>query len=631
MAKLLTVVAVIGGLYWAQPVLIPIALAVFFSSLLDPVVRTLQRRHLGRTPSVVLVVLLATMLLGIAAWRVQVELVNLTQELPAYTENVRAKVKSLRQLGQGASIERLAKMTQDITWEWERALPSPAEQSADTARENLPPETEESSPDGVEPERDTSSGAAQPEGPSWLSWSSTYFGSAIATLAGLALTLALVVFMLLEHEALRNRVIRLMGSNRMTATTKALDDAGGRISRYLFMQLAGNSTYGLAWGLSLYFIGVDYALLWGFLAAILRYIPYIGAPVAALLPITLSLAQFPGWWLPIGVIAIFLLLELIWNNIVETLLYGHNIGVSPVAMLVSAAFWTFMWGPIGLLLSGPLTVCLAVLGNHVPELGFFAVLLGDTPALDPQASYYQRLLARDQDEATQLIWTQEKASPAESLFDQMLLPALVYTKRDRESGDLSTADEEFIHQVTREIVEELGERHSAATLPAGANAVQLTADRSAAARFLILACPARDLGDRLALEMLQQLLDPAQWKVELTAVETLTAETVELVVSDKPAVICIGALPPGGLAHARYLCKRLRARHPNLKILVGRWGLKDNPEANREQLQQAGADLMATTLLETRKQLYDWLPVLAYEKAKIATTEPQLMSAFAPS
>ncbi len=608
-------VVVIGGLYWAQTVLIPVALALFLAFLLAPLVTALQRWHLGRRLSVVVVVLLASLALGGVVWLVKVELASLAHELPTYTENIRDKVKDLRRMGHGDDMERLGKLSQDITGEWEKPSANPEGEATKPVAVEVPPE------------RLAPAAIAQPEIPAWLSWLPAMFNSVVASLGGLALALVLVVFMLLEREALRNRLIRLLGNGRMTATTKAIDDAGERISRYLLTQLAVNGTYGLTWGLALYFIGVDYVLLWGFLAAVLRYVPYVGAPLAALLPIALSLALFPGWWLPLAVVGLFLVLELVWNNAVEPWLYGRSIGVSVVAMLIAAAFWTFLWGPIGLVLSGPLTVCLVVLGKHVPELEFFAVLLGDVPALDPDVSYYQRLLARDQDEAAQLVLAHAKASPPEQVYDELLVPALVYTKRDRERDLLTESDEKFIIQATHEVLEDLGERRSAAVL-AATKGRSVEGAQALPSKVRILACPARDDADKLALDMLRQLLNPDEWEVEVTVLETLTAELVAHVTEAKSALICIGALPPGGLAHTRYLCKRLKTRHPDLKIIVGRWGLKDNVDVNREQLQEVGADLMATTLLETRKQLTDWLPILAYEEAKNAA-QPQPISASA--
>jgi predicted PurR-regulated permease PerM len=608
-------VVVIGALYWAQAVLIPVALAVFLAFPLAPLVKVLQRWRLGRKSSVVVVVLSAALILGGVVWIVKVEFTSLADELPTYTENIQDKVKYLRQMSRGLSIERLERFTRDMTEEWERTAANPEAGEAAPPAGPLPAAPEKTSAAAVPPDSPLPAVLTPSESPVWLSRLLAFSSSVIASLGGLALALVLVVFMLLEREALRNRLIRLVGNGRMTVTTKALDDAGERISRYLLMQLAVNGSYGLAWGLGLSLIGVDYALLWGFLAAVLRYIPYLGASLAALFPIVVSLGQFPGWWQPIAVIGLFLTLELISNNVIEPWLYGQSIGVSPVAMIISAAFWTFLWGPIGLVLSGPLTVCLVVLGKHVPELEFFAVLLGDAPALDPDVSYYQRLLARDQDEAAQLVLAQAKASPPEQIYDALLVPALVYTNRDRERDFLTEADEQFVLQATHEVLEDLGERRSAALL-AAAKEPTPGGEKATPSRVHILACPARDHADKLAIEMLRQLLNPDEWDVEVTALETLTAELVAHVTDEKSTLICIGALPPGGLAHTRYLCKRLRTRHPKLKIIVGRWGLKDHADLNREQLQEVGADLMATTLLETRKQLNDWLPVLAYEEAK---------------
>lgn len=608
-------VVVIGGLYWAQTVLMPITMAVFMASMLAPLVTALQRWHLGRILAVVVVVLFATTVLGGVVWVVKVELTSLADELPTHTENIQSKVRYLRQMIRGVGTERFAEFAQDIAGAWNKTQANSEEEPADPSAKALPTAPKKSPAAVVPPESPAPGPVAQPENPKWLSWLLAFLSPVMASLGGFVLTLVLVVFMLFEREALRNRLIRLVGNGRVTTTTKALDDAGGRISRYLLMQLIVNGSYGMAWGLGLYLIGVDYALLWGFLAAVLRYIPYLGAPIAALFPIALSLAQFPGWWQPIILIVFLLILELVSNNAVEPWLYGQTMGVSVVAMLIAAAFWTFLWGPIGLLLSGPLTICLVVLGKHVPELEFVAVLLGDAPTLDTDVSYYQRLLARDQDEAAQLVLTQAKASSPEEVYDALLVSALVYTKRDRERDFLTAADEQFVLQATHEVLEDLGERRSAATLVASKE-LPSGEVRAHPSMVRILACPARDQADKLALEMLRQLLNPAKWEVEVTALEMLTAELVAHVTEGKSAIICIGALPPGGLTHTRYLCKRLRARHPDLKIIVGRWGLKDNVDANREQLQEAGANLMATTLLETCKQLNDWLPALAYKQAK---------------
>jgi predicted PurR-regulated permease PerM len=562
-------VVIVACLYWAQKVFIPVALAVFLTFLLAPLAGFLQRR-LGRTLSVVLVVLLGMLVLGGIVWLVTAEATSVAGELPKYTENIKEKIQSLRQMGRGPISERLGKMIRDITGDWESPQPSPP----------------------------------------WLSHLPALISPVVESLGGLALALVLVVFMLLKREDLPNRLIRLVGQGRITITTKAVDDAGRRISRFLLMQVIVNSGYGTVLAIGLLLIGVPHALLWGFLAAVLRYVPYLGTCMTAVLLMVLSLAIFPGWMQPLLVLGLIVALELAAYNIVEPWLFSQSMGVSAVALLVAAAFWAFLWGPIGLILSSPLTVCLVVLGKYVPQLEFLDVLLGDEPGLDADVSYYQQLLARNQDEATQLVLTRTRTSPPEQVYDELLIPVLNYARRDRERDDLTEADEQFVLRATREILEDLGERQAAASAA--------EEPRAPASRVLVLGCPGRDEADGLALEMLRQVVDPAQWEVEVLSTELPAAELVALAAEKRPAIICIGALPPGGLAHARYLCKRLRARLPGAKIVVGRWGLRGNVEQNQEQLREAGADLIETTLAQTRDDLNAWLPALADQGARAA-------------
>ncbi len=593
-------VVVVSCLYWAQTVFIPVALAVFLSFLLAPLVTALQRRGLRRLPSVLLVVMLAAAVLGGGVWLVTAQVTSLAGEVPKYTENIKVKVKSLRHLGQGSVTNHLEKMIHEITGVWNLPAGSREEKHA-----GKPPVAALEKPTAV---------VLEPESPTWLARLPALLSSLLATLAGLALALVLVVFMLLKREDLRNRLIRLVSHGQITVMTKALDDAAQRISRFLLMQLIVNATVGLSVGVGLMALRVEYAFLWGFLAAVFRYIPYIGVWIAAVPPIVLSLAMFPGWFQPLLLIGLFLMIELTAGNVIEPRLYGRSIGVSEVALLVAAAFWAFLWGPIGLVLSSPLTVCMVVLGKYVPQLKFLDVLLGDEPALDAHVTFYQRLMARDQDEATQLVLAQAKASSPEQVYDDFLVPALNYAKRDRERDDLTESDEQSVLQAMREILEDLGERQDAAHQAEEAIHAEDRGNASAPIRLRVLACPARDQADRLALEMLRQLLDPAKWVVEVTAVDMMTADLVAQVAEQAPALVCIGALPPGGLAHTRYLCKKLRTRFPEVKIVVGRWGLTDGVETNREQLQDAGADLIATTLLETRSQLRSLLPILTQQQ-----------------
>jgi predicted PurR-regulated permease PerM len=590
-------VVVVSCLYWAQRVFIPVALAVFLTFLLAPVVSFLQRRRLGRTLSVVLVVLLAALLLSGVVWLVSVEVRSIAGELPTYTENIKAKIRSLREMGHGSITGHMEKMIQDITRAWNSKLASTEGGAA------VPPAA-------AEPEKPPAM-VVEADSPPWLSRLSGLLSPIMESLGSLAMALVLVVFMLLKRESLRNRLIHLMGHGRLTVATKAVDDAGQRISRFLLMQLILNGGFGLVLTIGLFVIRMPYALLWGFLAAILRYVPYLGSWITASVLVALSLAIFPGWVQPILILGLIVGLELVTANILEPRLFGHSIGVSEVALLVAAAFWAFLWGPIGLVLSSPLTVCLVVLGKYVPQLEFLDVILGDEPSLSADVTYYQRLLARDQDEATQLVLTQAKTFPPEQIYDTLLVPALNYVKQDRARDDLTEADEKFVLQATREIVEDLGERQTAAA----ASAAEGT-QPPASCKVRILGCPGHDEADALALEMLRQLLDPTRWEMEILSIDMLSAESVARAGDKEPAVVCIGALPPGGLAHTRYLCKRLRARLPAARIVVGRWGLKGDLEQNQEQLLEAGADRVETALLETRTHLSTWLPVLMPEEAK---------------
>jgi predicted PurR-regulated permease PerM/methylmalonyl-CoA mutase cobalamin-binding subunit len=587
--------AVIAGLYWAQAVLIPVALAVFLTFVLAPAVTALQRRWLGRTPAVILVVLAAALAVGGAAWLVTSQVAGLLRELPTHTENITKKTRALRDLGRDSLTGGLDKMFHEVSGAWhgkpaeERTTPAQPVGQAD--------QTGPAPPDGPP------AAAAAPESPPWLGRLSGMVQPVAELLGMLALALVLTVFMLLKREDLRNRLIRLIGHGSLTATTRAVDEAGQRISRYLLMQALLNGGCGVIFGVALLVIGVPYAPLWGLVLALLRYVPYIGSWVALLMPLGLSLAVAPGWGPPLAVLACFTVLELTAANVVEPRVFGHSIGVSEVALLISAALWAFLWGPIGLVLSGPLTVCLVVLGRYVPRLAFLDVLLGDQPALAAHISYYQRLLARDPDEAEKLVRERAKVAPPEEVFDALLVPALTLMKGDLERGDLSEADEEFVIRATREIIADLGDRQAAAA-PS-----RLPPDHPVT-KARLLACAAGADADLLGGEMLTALLDPSKWDVEILGPDSLTSEVLAEAAENTSAVICVGSLPPGGLAHTRYLCKRLRARFPGVKIVVGRWGLQGDVEENREPLLEAGADLVVTTLAETRDQLRTWLPVL---------------------
>ena len=584
---------IVAALYWGQAVFVPVALAIFLTFLLNPLVKALHNRGLPRVPAVLVVVTLAALCLGGLGWLVTRQATGLVARLPSYTANIKAKVQTLRKLGSAPTAARLEDMLEEISRELAPASAAAARslEAEERAAENGPPVL------------------LQADSSRWWDPIPRHLGGLLKTVASIALSLVLVIFMLLNREDLRNRFIRLVGQGRVTFTTRAVDEAGQRISRYLLMQALINVCYGCIVTVVLLILRVDYALLWGFLAAALRYVPYVGPWIAALFPIAMTLAMFDSWVPPLVLIATFIVLELVTNNVAEPWLYGQSMGVSSVALLIAAAFWALLWGPIGLVLSAPLTVCLIVLGKYVPQLSFLDVLLGDQPALPPDVSCYQRLLARDQDEAADIVFAYAEANPREQIYDDLLIPVLAAMKRDRQRDELTEEDEKFILQSIREIMEGLEAEN-----PVAAPADSAVGEGAEPQRIVvIMGCPARDEADRLALEMLIHLIHPLRWELSITALATLTGELIDSVTTQHPPLICISALPPGGITQTRYLCKRLKSTSPDTKIVVGRWGGKGTPEQRSAHLKQTGADQIATSLLDARNQIESWYPVLAHE------------------
>jgi predicted PurR-regulated permease PerM len=593
-------VVLVAVLYWAQSIFIPVALAIFLTFLLSPVVSRLRQFGVPRTPAVILTVCTAALVLGIGGWVITAQISSLLRELPQHTETVKHKVKALKQLTGGSS--RLSGMIAEINRELDGKPDRGKSQGEEAAGATTNVGKEESAPRAV---------IVEPQSPVWLSHISAFLSPLMEYVGELALAIILVVFMLQKREEFRNRVIRLVGHGRIAAATKFVDEAGHRISRFLLMQAIVNGSFGLVLGFGLMAIGVRYAMLWGCMGAMLRYLPYIGPYLAAVLPVTVTLALSPGWTSTLLVIGLFVILELIVANVIEPWLYGQSMGVSEIAFLVSAALWAFLWGPIGLILSSPLTVCLVTLGRYVPQLEFLIVLFGDEPALDKNISFYQRLLARDHDEAEDLVLEQLKTQSLEQVLDAMLLPAISAAKSSRMRGDITQADEVHVLASVREIVQDVGE-YSSAALPKGATgSAELQPENGAKRlRIVVVGCPARDAADLAGLEMLESILDSAHWKIELAAPVSLISEMLGRVEARQPALVLIGSVAPGGVAHTRYLCKRLHARFPELRIVVGRWGEQPDAPPAGESLREAGASAVCSTLFETRQELNTLLPIL---------------------
>ena len=312
----------------------------------------------------------------------------------------------------------------------------------------------------------------------------------------------------------------------------------------------------------------------------------------------MAVVLFEGWARTLATLGVFLSLDLVTANVLEPWVIGRHTGVSSLALLVSALFWTWLWGPVGLVLSTPVTVCLAVLGKHVPRLEFLAVLLGDEPALEAELSFYQRLLAGDEDEASEIVEQQLQRLTREQVFDEVLAPALLLAERDRGREEISEAERQFVLQTTRAIVHTLADAQARADKAAA----QGTASPAGRPRGHLLGVPARTLADQVALEMLGQLFDPLTCEVEQLSTATLASEVVMAVEQGAPDLICITALPPGGLAQACYLCKRLRTRFPEARIIVVRPGAPSDTDKSSQRLTAAGADKVALSLTEARDQ-----------------------------
>ena len=567
-------VLVVAVLYWAQAVLVPFALAVLFTFVLTPPVSWLQR-WAGRVPAVLMVVTLLFAALGLAGWGLTRQMDNLARDLPGYRANIRTKIADVRGASKGSTVEKLQETLEGIKTDMETKAPA-GRVSRPVVVTPVPPTV--------------SSGFA------WL-------GPFVGPLSTAGLVAAMVVFMLLERRTLRDRLIGLIGHGQLAATTRAFDEAASRVSRQLLMQSLVSVVYGIATFVGLYLLHVPYPLVWATLGGALRFIPYVGPVVGAGAPILVSLAAMDGWTGPLIVFGMFVALELFTNLVLETVLYAGAVGVSQVALLVSVAFWTWLWGPLGLLMASPLTVCLVVIGRHAPGLSFVGTLMADTPALAPADGYYQRLLAHDLSEAAELIEGHIRTDSPESVYDALMLPALGYAERDRLEQRLTSDEEVAIIDATRELISDAVEgirRCVKRAAPAEAAEPSLLGPREPLA---VLGYAVNGVADEVALTMLAHLLDDVPIAVEITRTRMQALELLSLVRDRRFSVVCFADLPPSPSSKTRYLVKRLRASLPELRIAVGRWGPPALADPSSQALLDAGANHVGVLLVETRNYL----------------------------
>lgn len=556
-------VVTIAALYFARVVLIPFALAVLFTFILTPVVRLLERAHLGRAFSSLLVVVLTLGSCVGLGWAVSKQFGQVVNELPAYKLNIKEKLASLH----WSESHVLHNASETVTEISKDLAAKPAPSSSDSAQS-----LEATRSRNNRPATPTQPVPVQVISPPSLPLESLQ--SILGLLARALIVVVFTIFMLIRREDLRNRLISLIGHGHIHLITQTLDEASSRVSKYLLMQFLVNIGYGIFIGMGLYFIGLPGALLWGVIVGILRFLPYVGPPLGGIMPLLLSMAVFDGWSKPLLVLGLFVITELAISNLVEPMLYGAHTGISSLAIVMAAIFWTAIWGPIGLVLSTPLTVCLLVVGRHVPQLRFLHILLGDEPPLTPESRFYQRLLAMDYEEAREVLQKCLNEMSLEDLYENVLIPALGLAEQDRHQNLLQDENERFISQSTRELIDELWEPRNGETTPESEGARAETLLRVVApppVRSLNILCvPARDEADEIVGTMLAQLLQRAGHQAE--CLEVGNAEhMLAQIARQKPDIVCISALPPFAIPAVRALYGRMQGQNPKQKVIVGLW------------------------------------------------------------
>jgi predicted PurR-regulated permease PerM len=523
-----SVAIVVAALRFASPLLLPLAAALLLSVVLTPFVRRVERLGIGRIAAVLGVsVFVAGMLFGMG-WVLANQGGVLLERAPEYRRNAIAKLRDLRRPLH--TVQQAAEQMKEI----QRQIDEPAGASP-------------------APKVQVVDGGSGP-----IALARDWAGSIATPIASAGLAIVMLVFILIQREDLRDRLIRVLGQRDLRLTTSAMEDATRRVTGYLRAYSLLNLGHGLVIGTGLWLFGLPGALLFGLLSALLRFVPYLGPWVAASLPVALSVAIFDGWSRPIAIAGFFAAVELLSNNVFEPWLYGASVGLSPFAVIVSAVFWAWLWGPVGLVLAIPLTVCLVVLGRHVPQLESLSILLGDEPALHPSARLYQRLLARDIDEAEDLLAEEQRERGREASWDEIALPALRLLEWDRRRGRLGDEQIAFARETLDVLAGELGE--------------PLAGEGAS-----VLCLPAQKGGDEIVCQALARLLGAAGVAAQACG-RLLTAELAERVASEGAGIVALSTLDPQGGA-VRYLAQRVLARCPDVEIVVGVWG-EERPGAS---------------------------------------------------
>ena len=546
--SLLTLVLVVAVLWAAKAILLPLALGIILAFALTPAVKVFDRYRLPRFAGVTLTMLLALGIVGGIGYVVVDQFAELSTQLTRYTSSMRHKVAELRP-GKDATLQQLTRTVDRVTEQLD-------DNAADLRRAQPVRVIEPRS--AVQRLRESG-------------------GSVFEPIASAIIVLALVAFMLGQREDLRDRFIRLLGSESVSLTTRLMDEATYRVSQFLLWQTLINVLFGALIAAGLYWIGVPYAALWGGFTAVLRFVPYVGTLLSVLMPASLAFATFPGWAETVQTIALFLTLDFVTAWFIEPLVFGRRTGVSAFALLISALFWIWVWGPVGLLLSTPMTVCIAVLGRNVRSLRFLAVIFAEEPALTPHIRFYQRLLARDEDEATLVVERAREELGDIGVIHEVLLPALLLVSQHRTQNEITEEDELFILGMINETALQIA--------PVDAN--------GPAAPVIGLA--ARTSADQTALELLRAAVGARS--MTLIPLELSADEAVSDAIQQRPLAVCVGAISPTRGAEVRNFCRRLRGAMPETKLVVLRpLALDVDAERSSSRMQDAGADIVVTNV-----------------------------------
>ena len=591
---IIVAVVIVAALYYGREVLIPITLAVLLSFVLSPLVELLRRAWLGRTVSVVLAVLLALgVILGFGTV-IGTQVAQLASNLPQYQSTIEDKVVNLR----AATVDRLSGAIAGLG---RQLAPTPSPPASTQAKGGAAPQTAPKPVPVV---------TVQPPLTA-LQIGEKVLSPILNPLATAGIILVVTIFALLQKEDLRDRAIRLLGAGDLERTTAAMNDAGRRLSRYFLTQLGINASFGVIVAIGLVFIGVPNPVLWGVLGGLLRFIPYIGSWIAAALPIALAAAVEPGWGMVIWTVALYVVTEIGMGQVAEPLVYGHSTGLSPLAVIVAAIFWTWIWGPIGLIISTPITLCLVLLGRYVERLDFLDVLLGDQPPLTPAESFYQRLLAGDPDEAGEQAEQYLRERPLSSYYDEVALRGLRLATNDFGRGALAPAKLERFKEGLRELIGELDAFEDAGEAKTGEAAApeeeRPGEERAGKSRLpphwrgeaAVLCVAGRGPLDEAASQMLCQLLGKAGLGARVVPHDAVSRTNIAAIDMREVAMICVSSLDiRGNSAHMRFLLRRLREHRPQARLLLGLWPA-DAPVLSDPELQRAiGADRYVSSLRE---------------------------------